>query len=161
MILGTSNIWSKFGPVALLTITKILQRIQENMESSWKNIIYVNPGLTKIRKSSKMYVLGTISFRCVRFVSMFFDFVCENECIFRKYFCGDEDWNMINFPLIKCTKAWMWISYLSKSWTGSLTTFLFSGKGHPKYSYFQGRVPKLFYLQGRVPKLFYFQRRES
>ena len=24
-----------------------------------------------------------------------------------KYFCGDEDWQMISFPLIKSTKAWI------------------------------------------------------
>ena len=29
MISGTSEIWSKSGPVALLTITKMVQRIQE------------------------------------------------------------------------------------------------------------------------------------
>ena len=34
---------------------------------------------------------------------------------FLKYFRGDEDCKMINFPLIKCTKAWIGISYLSKN----------------------------------------------
>ena len=57
---------------------------------------------------------------------------------------------MINFPLIKSRKAWMWISYLSKPWPGFLVTFLFSGKGYP-----------IFYFQGMVPKLFNFQERAS
>ena len=36
MISGTSKIWSKYGPVDLPMITKMLQRMQENMESSLK-----------------------------------------------------------------------------------------------------------------------------
>ena len=47
----------------------------------------------------------------------------------------------VSFPLIKSTKALMWISYLSKTWTGN--------------------HPKLFYFQGWYPKLFDFQERES
>ena len=39
------DIWSKSGPVDLRTIPEMLQQIQENMESSWQNIIYVNMGL--------------------------------------------------------------------------------------------------------------------
>ena len=44
MISGTSKIWSKSWPVTLLTITKILQKIQENMGSSLKTIVvsYLN-----------------------------------------------------------------------------------------------------------------------
>ena len=47
MILGTSKIWSKSGPVDLLIITNMLQKIQENMGNSWKHIIFVNMGLKK------------------------------------------------------------------------------------------------------------------
>ena len=45
---GTSKIWLKSGPGDLLIITKMLHKIQENMESSWENIIYVNLGLKQI-----------------------------------------------------------------------------------------------------------------
>ena len=48
MVSGTSQIWSKSGPVDLLIITKMLQKKQEKL---WKdpepNIIYVNLGLKK------------------------------------------------------------------------------------------------------------------
>ncbi len=44
MTLGISEMLSKSGPVDLLTITKILQTIQENMGTSWKHIIFVNMG---------------------------------------------------------------------------------------------------------------------
>ena len=63
MISGTSTFLSKSGPVNLLTITKMLQTIQEHMETSWTNIIVVNLGLTKILNFSKMYVLGIMSLR--------------------------------------------------------------------------------------------------
>ena len=54
MIPGTSKIWSKSGPGALLIITKMLQRNTRTiMKSSWKNIIFVNLGLTKLRKCPK------------------------------------------------------------------------------------------------------------
>ena len=69
-------------------------------------------------------------------------------------FCGDEDRKMINCPLIKCTKAWIWISCLSKTWNVLFVTFLFSGKGIPKKCYVQGRVPKLFiFKEGHHPTL--------
>ena len=47
MILGTSRIWSKSGPVTLLTITKMPQRIQAKYGDILENIIYVNMGLKK------------------------------------------------------------------------------------------------------------------
>ena len=31
------------------------------------------------------------------------------------FFCGDEDWQMIHFPLLNSTQGWIWISYLSKN----------------------------------------------
>ena len=67
MISGTSKIWSKSGPVDLLIITKMLQKIQENYGIILENIMFVNLGLTKFRFVRKMYVLGTIFVRC-RFV---------------------------------------------------------------------------------------------
>ena len=35
-------------------------------------------------------------------------------------FGEDEDRKMINFALIKPTKVWLWISYLSKTWNAHL-----------------------------------------
>ena len=52
----------------------------------------------------RMYVLGTMFTFCF---SLRFSF-CENvSTYFEKYLYGDEDRKMINFPLVKCTKAWM------------------------------------------------------
>ena len=68
MIWGTSKMLSASGPVDLLTITKMLQQMQNNMGASWKHIIIVNLGLTKCWELSKMYVLGTMMF--------FYAYVC-------------------------------------------------------------------------------------
>ena len=40
MILGTSKMLSKYGPVDLPIITEILQKIQESMGTSLKHIIF-------------------------------------------------------------------------------------------------------------------------
>ena len=45
MIFGTSICLSKSGPVDLLTITKMLQRIQEKYGDILEHIIFVNLGL--------------------------------------------------------------------------------------------------------------------
>ena len=81
MISRTSNIWSKSGPADLLIITKMAQTIQEKMESSWKNIMYVNLGLI----FEKLYVLGTSRFIICPVLLWNFQY------IFFKYVCGDED----------------------------------------------------------------------
>ena len=47
-------------------------------------------------------------FRLIRF-----RFFMKMNISFEK--CGGGDWEMINFPLIKYTKAWIRISYLSKT----------------------------------------------
>ena len=73
MILGTSKIWSKSGPVDLLTITKLAQKIQENMEPYWKHIIFANLVLKKIKKIRKVV--------CPRF------HVLKNEYIICIIFC--------------------------------------------------------------------------
>ena len=93
MISETSNIWLNPGPGDLLIITKMLQKIQEIMESSWTNIIYVNMGLNKFRKSSEqMYVLGANFFFVLEFLST----------IFYRLFCiifyEGEDGKMLHFP---------------------------------------------------------------
>ena len=51
MIPGTSQILSKSGSGALLTITRMAKQIQENYGIILENIIYVNMGLKKIRKA--------------------------------------------------------------------------------------------------------------
>ena len=72
----------KSGPIALLIITSMLQRIQENMESFWGNIICVNTGL----------IFWFFSKICPRYlVFVFFVFLWTFAYIFQKYFCGDED----------------------------------------------------------------------
>ena len=141
MMSGTSKIWSKSGPGHLLTITKMLQKIQGNMESSWTNIVYVNMGLKKSKLFKKMYVLGTILFACFSFGSsaVWWKF----DYIFWKYFCGDEDQNVISFAFIKCTKAWIWVSYLSRTWNGNLVN-------PPKLCIFKwGNPHSLFSNKGR------------
>ena len=54
-------------------------------------------------------------------------------------------------PVNISSKTWIWISYLSKTWSGILVTLLFSGKGSPK----------LFLFARKAPYIFYFQRTES
>ena len=43
----------------------------------------------------------------------------------------DEEWPDINFPLIKFTKVWVWVSFRSKTWNENLPISLFSGKVIP------------------------------
>ena len=140
MISGTSKKMSKSGPVALLSITKMLKKTKEIMESSWKHIIYVNMGLNKNR-----FFRTDVCPRYHAFLFVFctFCFLCNFEYILLKYLCGGEDWKMINFPLMKCTKAWIWISYLSKNmkWKfGKSSIFI----------YFQERVSLIFLFSRKV-----------
>ena len=72
MILGTSKIWSKSGPGAL-------QKIQENMEASWKNIIYVNMGLKTFRLFREN-VCPRYNLFCM--VVVFFDLLWKFDYIF-------------------------------------------------------------------------------
>ena len=57
-------------------------------------------------------------------------------------FYGDEERKMINFPLINKRKAWIWILFVSKTWTGF----------YPKLGVFQEFT--LNFCQGMYPKLF-------
>ena len=50
MISGTSNIWLKSGPGDLLTITKMLQKIQENYGIILETYYLCQSGTQKIRK---------------------------------------------------------------------------------------------------------------
>ena len=67
MISGTSKIWSKSGPVALLIITKMAQKIQENYRIILEKyyLCQYETQTDKKKKNEKGYVPGTT----------FFDFV--------------------------------------------------------------------------------------
>ena len=66
---------SKSGPVDLLTITKILQKIQENMGTSWKHFAFVDMGIKKTFESHihrfLLEILSTVPHLCIIF--------CEDE----------------------------------------------------------------------------------
>ena len=66
MILGTSKILSKSGPVDLLTITNMLQKIQEKYGIILENIIYANLGLKN----------RTFPRKCMSYVPEFLVFFC-------------------------------------------------------------------------------------
>ena len=86
MIPGTSKILSKSGPVDLLTITKMLQTIQENYGIILGTSYFVNFGTQKTKTFEELYVLGTIGFSivfifnlcrvCFRFVLWKFEYIC-------------------------------------------------------------------------------------
>ena len=161
MILRTSKILIFFGPIighfwargpciCGLPYTKILQKI---IESIWEHLgkyYFPMSDKQKIWKFPKgnptIFWIYVLDIYFVYILYIFFEYVCS------KYFCGDEDFKRIHFPLIKSTKAWLWISFVSKTWTGF----------YPKVcifkectlNLFQGMYPKLF--QGRYPELFYF-----
>ena len=129
MIWGTSNIWSKSGPVALLTITKMLHKIQENMESSWKKIIYVNQGLKK---------------------SNTFKNVCHRYNVFVFLFCFLKVWvhiskivlrrcgtNHVKFPIKHMCKS-LDVNFISiKTWNGHLIFFCFQVRESPNFFIFK------------------------
>ena len=74
MISGTSKTWSKSGPVDLLTITKMLSKIQDNYGHILENIIFVNLGLKKLKTFENicpMYHVFLLRFR----VSHFFEYL--------------------------------------------------------------------------------------
>ena len=69
MISGTSTILSKSGPVDLLIITKMLQRIQEKLWNHPGEILFMSIWDSKKRFFREMYVRGII------FVSICFPFL--------------------------------------------------------------------------------------
>ena len=109
MISGTSEILSKSGPGNHPTITKMLQRIQEKY-----GIIFTKYYFSYLR------IWHFENFR--KFWKTYPPFFfLKNMFVFSKNIvCGDEDWKIINFPLIKSTKVWIGISYLSKTWNINL-----------------------------------------
>ena len=97
------KIWPPTPPNYHQNTSKHTRKI---MESSLKNIIF------DIWASEILRFFEILE----RQTHHFFD---KSFWIFKifpqKYFSGDEDLKIIYFPLIKCTKAWIWISYLSKN----------------------------------------------
>ena len=125
MMSGTSKIWSKSGPVSLRIITKMLQQIQENYGFVLGKYDLCQYGIQKKRFFKKKNVCPR--YHMFRFC---FLFLCGILNIYiyiyvLKYFCGDEDREMINFPLIKFTKAWMRVSYLSRNMNRKFDIFIF------------------------------------
>ena len=122
----TSNILSTSGLVALLTITRMLQKYKKDMGTSWNNIIFVNLGLKQIDNFRKT---------CMPHVP--YSFWKFEYLIFILYFTRmriGRWWISIKtFP-----KAWIWISYLSKNMKWKCGNFSFPGKGIPNF-YFRGR----------------------
>ena len=112
-----TNYWSFLGPWTLyfwLFLHQITSKnIRKYMGTSWKNIIFpclTNKIFENFRKANPPFFW--IYFLDIYFVYILYIFF---EYMSSKYFCGDEDWKMINFPLIKSTKAWIWILFVSKN----------------------------------------------
>ena len=96
MISGTSKILTKYGPVDPLIITKNDSKIQEDVGSSWKNIIFASMGINifeNVRKSMYRVVVVVFGFRfCFGPVRLTFFFFLggpmSTEAGLRKRFCG-------------------------------------------------------------------------
>ena len=139
MILGTSKISLFFGPINgqilapwpriyVLYSTKIPQRILKYMGSPWKNIIFTYMRINKIENVRIMCVPNFLNFWNFE-ISKFWsfesyellnfwnlDFLNIKMIIyFKNSFVEMRTGKWLIFPLIKCTKAWIWISYLSKN----------------------------------------------
>ena len=109
MIWGTSTILSKYGPVDLLIITEMLQKIQEYYGSILVKYYVCQSGTQQISNMfGQMYVLGTIF--------LFISHLCEIlNTYFENMFCGDEDRKMINFHKIISKSLDMKRQHLSKT----------------------------------------------
>ena len=105
MISGTANIWSKSGPVNLLTITKMLQKIQEKygviLEKYYLCQYWTQQDATNRESVCHRYHI----FQCIFRV---FPFFCEHLITyFANIFVEMRIEKMINFPLMQSTKAWI------------------------------------------------------
>ena len=76
--MGTSKNWSKYGRVDLLTITKMLQRIQEQLWNHPGKILFLSIWTSEnFEHFRNLYVLGTRFFYFVFVFSVFFWFSCD------------------------------------------------------------------------------------
>ena len=118
MIWGTSVFCNNLDPETSWFLPTCFKRYKKIWNHHGK-ILLLSIWDSRNFEKSKMYVLGTIGFFCL------FVFLWKLEYIFSKYFCGNEDRQMINFPGVKCTKAWIWISYLSKNTKSKCGSFFY------------------------------------
>ena len=139
MISGTSKIWTKSGPVDLVIITKMLQNIQENMESSWKHIIFTNLG----RKKSKK--IRTNACHVYKFFVL---------CVFLNIF-----WVYILYIIFYEDEERKWLISINKI-NKSLDMNFISIRKHELetwYFLYLGEGMPIFYYQGRAPNFFIFK----
>ena len=115
---GTSKILSNSGPVTLPIPVNLLLKIQEKYGNILRKYGFWKSENLKISKFSEVLCTEPQVFLLRSFRSLF--------CFFVVWFCNmviwwndekneDEECPDINFPLIKCTKAWIWISFLPKN----------------------------------------------
>ena len=98
MILGSSKIWLKSGPVDFRITTKMLQRIQEKYGIIMGKDYLCESGTYVF--VSKMYVLGTMCF-------LYVEYLIFRVPHFYIIFYEDEDFEMIAIALIQIAKAWI------------------------------------------------------
>ena len=68
---------------------------------------------------------------CYCFPSFFLFLILLSDNIVKSWKVDDEEWPGINFPLIKSTKAWIWISFRSKNMKRNFANFFIFGQGNP------------------------------
>ena len=100
--------WFIFGE------TRIPQKISESIwEHPGKHIIYENVTLKQIKNYRKLnphFLNLVFVFICwILFLYVFWIYILKN------IFYEDEEREMIYCPLIKSTKAWIWILFMSKN----------------------------------------------
>ena len=126
------DLWNFENSVNILTRIppNYYQNISKNKRNIWThpyNILFFISENLKFENVRNVWKVYAPFFRVYISRSYYFVFkkwVYISEIILWRW--GSE---MINFPLIKSTKAWRWISYLSKNMKWKLKTFPFSSKG--------------------------------
>ena len=108
--------WTRGPHIYCLYYTKILQKILEIIWEHPGNILFCKVGNRKIRQFSKV---------CVPFLFIYFLNISFVNYILRR-------WGMENdkIPFIKSTKAWIWISYLSKKHEIEISNFSIFKQGN-------------------------------
>ena len=89
-------------------------------------------GNLKLKKNEISEPLGVYVFEFLKFWILEL-LIIRNDKIWKSWKVEDEEWPCISFPLIKSTKAWIWISFGSKNM---------------KRKY--GKTNQLFYFQVRA-----------
>ena len=91
----------------------------------------------------------------LRFRILFFLYICWIVFVYIfEYFYEDEELETIHFSLLNSTPTWIWISFLSQTWTEFYSKLCILKEC--TLNFCQGRYP---IFQGRYPKPFYFQER--